>query len=99
MKTHPIGQGSPADSTHKLVGVVLLLVLVQDALHCVKLECQQCLGKSFVVQVQGVVFTACRSAHAQESTHEHTPPDVKFLGCYVFSYTELGTINTAWRDE
>lgn len=63
--THSIRQGPPADSTDKLVGVVLLLVLVQDALHCVKLEGQQCLGKSFVVKVQGVVLTACTHTHTQ----------------------------------
>lgn len=70
--THSIRQSSPTHCAHKLIGVVLLLVLVQDALHCVKLECEQCLGESLVVQVQGVVFTACASAttNAQKTRDE-----------------------------
>lgn len=68
--THSIGQSPPTHCAHKLVGVVLLLVLVQDALDRVKLEGQQRLGQSLVVQVQRVVFTACTSAARIAQRHE-----------------------------
>lgn len=63
--THSIRQGPPADGTDKLICVVFLLVFVQDTLHRVKLECQQCLGKSFVVKVQGVVLAACTNINCK----------------------------------
>lgn len=42
-EAYPIWKRPPADSTHKLIGVIFLPVLVQDALDRIKLERQQCL--------------------------------------------------------
>lgn len=58
--SYPIWQCSPAHRADKLVGIVLLFVFVQHALHGVKLESQQCFGQPFVVEIEGVVLASCR---------------------------------------